>query len=287
MDQGRRSFLKSAGRVGAATLAATMAAQTSAAARAGSEDAKLSELNRLDATEIASRIARRQVSPVGVIDAALARLDATQSALNAFVAVDADGARRAARAAEIAVMRSDAHGPLHRVRVSIKDLIDVAGLPTRNGSLTMKDNIARADAVAVERLRRAGAIILGKTATPELGYELITKSLLHGITRIPWSLALTPGGSSGGAVASVAGRCDADRPRHRWRRLHSGAVLLDRPRRNQGQFFSRSGMAGERESDARPCWADRPERRGRGARTWRRRRTRSPGSVFADGANWA
>jgi amidase len=84
-----------------------MATQTSAAAQAGSEGAKLSELNRLDATEIASRIARRQVSPVEVIDAALARLDATQPALTAFVTVDADGARRAARAEETAVMRGD------------------------------------------------------------------------------------------------------------------------------------------------------------------------------------
>ena len=68
----------------------------------------------------------------------------------------------------------------------------------------MKDNVARADAPSVERLRRAGAIILGKTATPEYGYRGITKSLVHGVTRNPWNLALTPGGSSGGAVASVA-----------------------------------------------------------------------------------
>lgn len=204
MDQDRRSFLKSAGCVGAATLAATMAAHTSAAEQASGEGGKSSELNRLDATELASRIAQRKVSPVEVIDAALARLEATEPALNAFVAIDADGARRAARAAEIAVMRGDALGPLHGVPVSVKDLIDVAGLPARYGSLTMKDNVARADAPSVERLRRAGAVILGKTATPEYGYQGITKSLVHGITRNPWNLALTPGGSSGGAVASVA-----------------------------------------------------------------------------------
>jgi aspartyl-tRNA(Asn)/glutamyl-tRNA(Gln) amidotransferase subunit A len=204
MDQDRRSFLKSAGCVGAATLAATIAAPTSAAAQASSEDGELGELNRLDATELASRIAQRKISPVEVIDAALTRLEATQPALNAFVAIDADGARRAARAAEMAVMRGDALGPLHGVPVSVKDLIDVGGLPARYGSLTMKGNVARADAPSVERLRRAGAIILGKTATPEFGYQLITKSLLHGNTRNPWNLALTPGGSSGGAAASVA-----------------------------------------------------------------------------------
>ena len=118
MDQDRRSFLKSAGSVGAMTLAATMAAQTSAAAQATGDGGKLSELNRLDAAEIASRIARRKVSPVEVIDAALVRLEATQAPLNAFVAIDADGARRDARAAELAVMRGDALGPLHGVPTS-------------------------------------------------------------------------------------------------------------------------------------------------------------------------
>jgi aspartyl-tRNA(Asn)/glutamyl-tRNA(Gln) amidotransferase subunit A len=165
---------------------------------------KLSELNRLDATELAARISRRKVSPVEVIDAALARLKAIQPALNAFVAIDSDGARRAARAAEMAVLRGETLGPLHGVPVSIKDLIDVAGLPARYGSLTMKDNIARVDAPSVERLRRAGAIIIGKTATPEFASQNITKSLVHGVTRNPWNTALTPGGSSGGAVASVA-----------------------------------------------------------------------------------
>jgi hypothetical protein len=154
MEQDRRSFLKSAGCIGAATLAATVATQTSTAAPASGEDGKLTELNRLDATELASRIAQRKVSPVEVVDAALARLEATQPALNAFVAIDADGARRAARAAEQSVMRGDALGPLHGVPVSVKDLIDVAGLPARYGSLTMKDNVARADAPSVERLRR-------------------------------------------------------------------------------------------------------------------------------------
>jgi aspartyl-tRNA(Asn)/glutamyl-tRNA(Gln) amidotransferase subunit A len=203
MEQDRRSFLKSTALVGAATLAPKMAAPISAAAQANGAGGNLNELNRLDATELASQIAQRKVSPVEVIDAALARLEATQPALNAFVAIDADGARRAAHVAEAAIMRGDALGPLHGVPVSIKDLIDVAGLPARYGSLTMKDNVARADAPAVERLRRAGAIILGKTATPAFGSGG-AKSLVHGITRNPWNLALTPGGSSCGAVASVA-----------------------------------------------------------------------------------
>jgi aspartyl-tRNA(Asn)/glutamyl-tRNA(Gln) amidotransferase subunit A len=90
------------------------------------------------------------------------------------------------------------------VPISVKDTIDVGGLPASYGSLTMKDNVARSDAPSVERLRRAGAVILGKTTTPEYGWTGTTKSLVHGTTRNPWNTALTPGGSSGGAVASVA-----------------------------------------------------------------------------------
>jgi Asp-tRNA(Asn)/Glu-tRNA(Gln) amidotransferase A subunit family amidase len=200
MDQDRRSVLKATGAsaLTAAVLPLLAAAQTRIV------DGGLKDLNRLDAGELAKRIARREISPVEVIDAALTRLDETQPAINAFTAVDPEGARRAARAAEQAVMRGDALGPLHGVPVSVKDLIDVAGLPARYGSLTMKDNVARADAPSVERLRRAGAIILGKTATPEFGYTGQTKSLVHGVTRNPWNIALTPGGSSGGAVGSVA-----------------------------------------------------------------------------------
>jgi aspartyl-tRNA(Asn)/glutamyl-tRNA(Gln) amidotransferase subunit A len=203
-DQDRRSFLKSVGYAGAAAAGAALAEPNKAAAQSIKTAAGLGELNRLDAGELAMRIARRDISPVEVIDAALARLAETEPALNAFTAVDTDGARRAALAAEAAVTRGDALGPLHGVPVSVKDLIDVADLPASYGSLIMKDHVARADAPSVERLRRAGAIILGKTATSEFGYQGITKSLIHGTTRNPWNLALTPGGSSGGAAASVA-----------------------------------------------------------------------------------
>jgi Asp-tRNA(Asn)/Glu-tRNA(Gln) amidotransferase A subunit family amidase len=202
MTQNRRSFLKTVGSASAAAVTA-LAVPMAVAAQTGPTGG-LKELNRLDASELAGRIARREISPVEVIDAALARLDGTEPAINAFTAVDAAGARRAARAAELAVMRGDMLGPLHGVPVSVKDLVDVAGLPARYGSLTIKDNVARADAPSVERLKHAGAIILGKTATPEFGYRGVTKSLVHGVTRSPWNLALTPGGSSGGAVASVA-----------------------------------------------------------------------------------
>jgi aspartyl-tRNA(Asn)/glutamyl-tRNA(Gln) amidotransferase subunit A len=204
MDQDRRSFLKSVGCAGAAATSAAFSESGPAAAETIGSAGGVAELNRLDASVLVGRIARREISPVDVVDAALRRLEETEPTINAFTAVDADGARRAAQAAEDAVMRGDALGPLHGVPVSVKDLIDVAGLPANYGSLIMKDNIARVDAVSVERLRRAGAVILGKTATSEFGYQGVTRSLIHGNTRNPWNVALTPGGSSGGASASVA-----------------------------------------------------------------------------------
>jgi aspartyl-tRNA(Asn)/glutamyl-tRNA(Gln) amidotransferase subunit A len=158
----------------------------------------------LDAAELACRIAVKDVSPVEVVEASLARLEETDAQLNAYVAVDAAGAREAARRAEKAVLDGEPLPPLHGVPVSVKDLIDVAGLPARYGSLTLKDHVAPEDAPAVARLRAAGAIIVGKTATSEFGYRGYTKSLVHGNTRNPWDLGRTPGGSSGGAVASVA-----------------------------------------------------------------------------------
>ena len=164
----------------------------------------LSEINKLSAAETAGRIADRSLSAVEVVDEALRRLEETEPALNAFVHVDHDGARRAAIEADVAVTRGDVLGRLHGVPVSVKDLIDVGGMPARYGSLTMMDNVAGEDAISVARMRDAGAIILGKTATSEFGFRGYTKSLVHGNTRNPWNLGRTPGGSSGGAVASVA-----------------------------------------------------------------------------------
>jgi len=158
----------------------------------------------LDAADLASLIARREASAAEAVEAALARLDETEGELNAFVHVDRDGARTAARAADEAVARGEALGALHGVPVSVKDLIDVGGMPARYGSLTLKDHVADEDAPSVERLRAAGAIVIGKTTTSEFGYRGYTKSLVHGNTKNPWNLGRTPGGSSGGAVASVA-----------------------------------------------------------------------------------
>ena len=164
----------------------------------------LTQLNRMPAVDLARAIAAGEISPVDAVEAALRRIEESEPQLNAFVQVDAEGAMAAARVAEGEARSGGPLGVLHGVPVSVKDLIDVKGLKATYGSLTLKDAIAAADAPSVERLRAAGAIIIGKTTTSEFGYRGYTRSLVHGNTRNPWDLARTPGGSSGGAVASVA-----------------------------------------------------------------------------------
>jgi len=162
------------------------------------------ELPWLSARELAAKIATRDISPVEAMTATLARAEAVQSACNAFVTIDGDGAMAAARAAEAKVMAGDALGPLHGVPASVKDLCNTAGLRTTFGSLAYKDNVPEADCVAVARLRAAGALIFAKTTTPEFGHKPLTEAPLFGRTLNPWDRTRTPGGSSGGAGASIA-----------------------------------------------------------------------------------
>ena len=163
------------------------------------------DLDVMTARELARRIAARELSPVEVTRHALARAEATQRTLNAFATILADQALDAARAAEAAVMRGAPLGALHGVPISVKDLIAVGGAPFCFGSRTMARNVATADAPAVERVRAAGAIVIGKTTTSEFGCKAVGDCPLTGITRNPWNLAMTPGGSSAGAAASIAG----------------------------------------------------------------------------------
>jgi aspartyl-tRNA(Asn)/glutamyl-tRNA(Gln) amidotransferase subunit A len=141
---------------------------------------------------------------VEVTRRALDKAQATQASLNAFFFLMPEKALAAAKAAEAAVMRGDPLGALHGVPLSIKDLIAVGGERFAFGSRCMADNIAVADAPPVERVKAAGAIVIGKTTTSEFGCKGVGDSPLTGITRNPWNLAKTPGGSSAGAAASVA-----------------------------------------------------------------------------------
>jgi aspartyl-tRNA(Asn)/glutamyl-tRNA(Gln) amidotransferase subunit A len=156
------------------------------------------------AAELARMVARRALSPVELVDAVLARIERAQPALNAFITIAAEQARAAARTAEAQLMRGEAEGALFGVPFSVKDLIDTAGVRTTFGSVALADNVPRADAAAVARLKLAGAILLGKTTTPEFGHKCFTEAPLFGRTANPWDRRRTAGGSSGGGAAAVA-----------------------------------------------------------------------------------
>src|ERR1035437_496589 len=162
------------------------------------------ELCYLPATDLAAKIRAREVSPTEIVKAFLARIEAVNPRINAYVTIDAAGARASARAVEAALQRGDPVGPLAGVPVSIKDIVITKGLRTTRGSLLYADSVPTEDAPVVERLRGAGAIVLGKTNTPEFGWKAATDNQLFGPTRNPWNLGRTAGGSSGGAGAAFA-----------------------------------------------------------------------------------
>jgi aspartyl-tRNA(Asn)/glutamyl-tRNA(Gln) amidotransferase subunit A len=156
------------------------------------------------AVDIARRVSSGKVSALKVIEDCLEQIDKLQPKLNAFVTVSADEAR--AQAADIDRARAAGKklGPLAGVPVSVKDILNTKGVRTAWGSRLMESNVPAEDAVAVKRLKDAGAVIIGKTTTPEFAYKLLTDSPISGITRNPWNAELTPGGSSGGSAVAVA-----------------------------------------------------------------------------------
>lgn len=156
--------------------------------------------------DLAARVRAREVSPLELVDLYLERIEALDPQLNAYVTVDADGARAAARVAE----RTTSDVPFHGVPLSIKDLHETAGLRTTYSTKAYADYVPDFDQAAVRRLRDAGFVFLGKTNTPELGTIAQTESALNGDCRNPWDTGRTPGGSSGGAAAATAaGLCPA------------------------------------------------------------------------------
>jgi amidase len=164
----------------------------------------MSEIWQLPATELAQRIARRQLSSVEVVDAHLARIDAVNPALNAVVRVLADEARAAAVRADQRLASGETVGPLHGVPFTVKENIDMAGLPTTWGVPALANAVAPADAPVVERMRAAGAIPIARTNLPDMALRVHTDSSLHGLTRNPWHPGRTAGGSSGGEAAALA-----------------------------------------------------------------------------------
>src|ERR1700747_2611779 len=170
---------------------------------------KMTALHYWSLLELAQKIKARAISPCEVVDQHLARITKLQPQLNAFVHVDEDGAREQARAAEIALMRGEWLGALHGVPLTMKSCIDVTGWPCAAGSLLRKNYNPSNDAVLVRRLRRAGAILLGNTNTPEFLMAYETDNLLIGKTSNPWNGEYSAGGSSGGQAAAIASGCSA------------------------------------------------------------------------------
>jgi len=162
------------------------------------------EFDYMSASELRLRIGRKDISPVELTRRSLERAEAVQADLNPFFVLFHDEALAAAQVAEDALMSGAALGALHGLPMSVKDLIAVGDAPFAFGSKVMADNIADADAPAVERARAAGAIVIGKTTTSEFGCKPVGDSPLTGITRNPWNRDKTPGGSSAGAGASIA-----------------------------------------------------------------------------------
>lgn len=167
------------------------------------------EITSLSLSQIAEQVRTGQLSPVEVVEAHLARIEKLNPKINAFVELDAERALQQARAAEVAVMRNEQLGPLHGVPISIKSSVSVAGMKWEAGTKLRAGVTAESDAPLVQRLRNAGAIVLGTTNTPELLMAWETDNLLYGRTNNPWDLTRTAGGSSGGEAAAIAAGCSA------------------------------------------------------------------------------
>ena len=164
----------------------------------------MSDLCLRTAEELSGLLARGATSPVEITEAVLARIARLQPVLNCFITVCADEALAEARESAARYARGAARGPLDGIPYSAKDLVDTAGVRTTYGSRIHADNVPQKDAVIVARMRAAGAILVGKTTTPEFGHKAFTQAPLFGVTRNAWSAARGAGGSSGGAAVAVA-----------------------------------------------------------------------------------
>ena len=163
-----------------------------------------SSLTSLSASDIARLVSGKEISPVEVVEAHLARIEKVNPEINAFSHIDCDGARTQAQRAEQIARNGGALPPLLGVPVTIKSCIDVAGLPCEAGSRLRADHVPVKDATLVARLKQAGAIVLGNTSAPEALMAYHTDNELQGRTNNPWDFTRTPGGSSGGEAAAIA-----------------------------------------------------------------------------------
>ena len=155
-------------------------------------------------TELCATLRERRASPVELMEAVLARIGETNPDLNAVTSQrDADACLADARAAEARIARGEGR-PLEGIPLGVKELEEVAGLPWTEGSMLFRDRVATRDSLQVARLKAAGAIVVGKLNAPEFGAPAFTRNRVYGVTRSPWNLERTPGGSSGGSSAAMA-----------------------------------------------------------------------------------
>jgi len=167
----------------------------------------MKEPHEMTAAELSAEYSTKDLSPVDVANALLGRIEALDSEINCFCLIDRDATLTQAEASEERWMKGEPLSPLDGVPVGVKDLLLTKGWPTRRGSLTVDPKGPwNDDAPTVARLKEAGAVMLGKTTTPEFGWKGSTDSPLTGTTRNPWNKAKTPGGSSGGSSAALAAR---------------------------------------------------------------------------------
>src|SRR6478735_6775618 len=164
------------------------------------------ELLNLSAVELRRRIGTKEISPVELLDACIARIERINPAVNAVTAVCYERARQEAKVAERAVMRGDALGLLHGLPAGIKDLDETGGLLTTYGSPLYRDFVPERDNAMVARVREAGAIVVAKTNVPEFGAGANTRNPVWGATGNPFDPRLNAGGSSGGSAVALA--CD-------------------------------------------------------------------------------
>ena len=187
----------------------------------------MTELAFRSATALGAAIRTREIGCRELLEHYLARVERHNPALNAIIVTDLGGARQRADAADAALARGESWGALHGLPMTVKELFDVAGMPTTWGLTELSGNIAAANALAVDRLLAAGAVIFGKTNVPVLLADSQSYNPVYGTTNNPWDPSRTPGGSSGGAAAALAAGLTGLETRQRYRRLdpQSGALL--------------------------------------------------------------
>src|SRR5262245_57424904 len=164
----------------------------------------MADLAFSSARHLASLLRKKKIGCLELLDAYLGRVERHNPRLNAIIATDVEGARRRAKAADRALARRQVWGPLHGLPMTVKESYDVAGLPTTWGIPELKDNVPADNALAVERLLGAGAVLFGKTNVPLYLADWQSYNAIYGTTNNPWDVSRSPGGSSGGSAAALA-----------------------------------------------------------------------------------